>query len=89
MIEPAVGRICRQLFDQKIVASLEIVIRERREEVVQGVDLHVEYRFKLRMIDLWQIVVLTHQKPGAEPSAQPVIPETQIVGTRRWAIDAQ
>jgi phosphatidylethanolamine/phosphatidyl-N-methylethanolamine N-methyltransferase len=59
------------------------------EEVVQGVDLHVEYRFKLRMIDLWQIVVLTHQKPGAASDAPPVIPETQIVGTRRWAIDAQ
>ena len=59
------------------------------EEVVQGVDLHVEYRFKLRMIDLWQIVVLTHQKPGAGPSSHPIIPEAQIVGRRRLALEGQ
>ena len=54
-------------------------------------DLHVEYRFKLRMIDLWQIVVLTHQKPGTPgaPTAQPVIPQTQIVGRRRLALEGQ
>jgi phosphatidylethanolamine/phosphatidyl-N-methylethanolamine N-methyltransferase len=37
------------------------------EEVLSGVDLHVQYRFKLRMIDLWQIVVLTPEKPPTIP----------------------
>ena len=37
------------------------------EDVLRGEDLHVEYRFKLRLVDLWQIVVLTHA-PAASPS---------------------
>lgn len=28
------------------------------EEVMRGVDMTIEYRFKMRMVDLWQIVVL-------------------------------
>lgn len=35
------------------------------DEALRGVDLHVEYQFRMRMIDLWQIVVLTDQRPPA------------------------
>jgi phosphatidylethanolamine/phosphatidyl-N-methylethanolamine N-methyltransferase len=38
------------------------------DEVMRHVDLHIEYQFKLRMIDLWQIVVLTDQRPPASLS---------------------
>jgi len=31
------------------------------ESILPGTDLHVEYHFKSRMLDVWQIIVLTHQ----------------------------
>lgn len=34
------------------------------EEVLGQTKLHVAYRFKMRLLDLWQIVVLTDPKPG-------------------------
>jgi hypothetical protein len=33
------------------------------EDVLKGVDLHFEYHFKHRFMDLWQIVCLTNDKP--------------------------
>jgi phosphatidylethanolamine/phosphatidyl-N-methylethanolamine N-methyltransferase len=60
------------------------------EEVLRNVDLAVEYRFKMRLIDLWQIVVLMHPRPGSTPPAAqgtPSIPPAQIVGTRGLAIE--
>jgi len=35
------------------------------EEVLTQTDLRVAYRFKLRLLDLWQIVVLSHPTPGS------------------------
>ena len=37
------------------------------EHVLEGVDAHVEYCFKMGMIDLWRIVVLRHRQPGESP----------------------
>src|SRR5262245_1843227 len=37
------------------------------DEVLDGADLHIEYQFKLRLIDVWQIVVLTDRKPLPQP----------------------
>lgn len=34
------------------------------EEVLSGVELQIEYLFKVRPLDLWQIIVLTHTKGG-------------------------
>lgn len=34
------------------------------EDVLGQTELHVSYRFKMRLLDLWQIVVLTEPKPG-------------------------
>jgi len=34
------------------------------EDVLDGTDLKIEYRFKMRMVDLWQIIVLTHTQPN-------------------------
>ncbi len=42
------------------------------ESVLPGTDLHVEYRFKLRLMDIWQIIVLTH-KSHAQPSRPQVV----------------
>ena len=33
------------------------------EDCLQGSDLHVQYRFKMRLLDFWQIVVLTSDQP--------------------------
>jgi len=34
------------------------------EDALRGVDVSIEYRFKMGVIDLWQIAVLTHRQPG-------------------------
>ena len=41
------------------------------EDVLRGSDLHVQYGFKTKLLDLWRIVVLTHDAPSREqaPSA--------------------
>lgn len=39
------------------------------DECLRGVDVHVEYRFKMGLVDLWQIVVLTHPRPATQPAA--------------------
>lgn len=59
------------------------------EEVLRGNDLHVEYRFKMRLVDLWQIVVLKHPGASAGPQPEPAIPPAQVVGSRRLAIEGQ
>ena len=57
------------------------------EDVLNGTDLRIDYRFKLRMIDLWQIIVLTHSEPAGTPQAvapaqgherQPVVPAGRL-----------
>ncbi|MCC7191709.1 MAG: methyltransferase domain-containing protein [Phycisphaeraceae bacterium] len=58
------------------------------EEVLRGNDLHVEYRFKMRLVDLWQIVVLKHPGAGAAPPPVATNPP-QIIPTQRLAIEGQ
>ncbi|MFG0248131.1 MAG: class I SAM-dependent methyltransferase [Phycisphaeraceae bacterium JB051] len=40
------------------------------EDVLKGVDLHFEYHFKHRFMDLWQIVCLTNQKSVDEQTPE-------------------
>lgn len=42
------------------------------EDVLKGTEMRIDYRFKIRMIDLWQIIVLTHAQPASPPMAPPV-----------------
>jgi len=44
------------------------------EDVMNGTDLRIDYHFKMRLLDLWQIIVLTHPKPNAitTPTPAPV-----------------
>ncbi len=39
------------------------------EECLVGNDLHVQYRFKLAAFDIWQIVVLSEQRPHPDTAA--------------------
>lgn len=39
------------------------------EDVLKGVDLHFEYHFKHRFMDLWQIVCLTNNTPRDQAAA--------------------
>lgn len=39
------------------------------DDILRGVDLHIEYQFKLGLIDLWRIVVLTDRQP--QPNTPP------------------
>ncbi len=41
------------------------------DDVLRAVDLHVEYQFKMRLMDIWQIVVLTPHKPLPSPVGSP------------------
>ena len=41
------------------------------EDVLTGSDLRVEYRFKMCLLDLWQIIVLTHDEPSGSTHAPP------------------
>jgi len=34
------------------------------EDILSHIELQVDYRFKMRLVDLWQIVVLTHGTPN-------------------------
>src|SRR5262249_17251200 len=40
------------------------------EDVLRSTTLQVEYRFKMRMLDLWQIVVLTPPQAGSSAGGQ-------------------
>jgi len=42
------------------------------EDCLAGVNLHAHYRFKLRTLDIWQIVVLSPQQPNDATETQPV-----------------
>lgn len=45
------------------------------EDCLTGVDLAVQYQFKLRKIDLWRIVVLSEHEPGLTRQAHdPAVP---------------
>lgn len=37
------------------------------EECLRGCDLHVQYRFKMSLLDFWQIVVLSKAQPPESP----------------------
>lgn len=41
------------------------------EDVMRNTDLEIDYRFKTRMLDLWQIVVLTHPQSKVTQAASP------------------
>ena len=70
------------------------------EDALRGVDVQVEYKFKTRLLDLWQIVVLRHPQAGAgrvaprdelQPSTAGVedyVPETGGFSPGRLALDA-
>lgn len=55
-------------FFEKLVNPICVKIGWRSdlslEECLQNVDLHVRYRFKMSLVDFWQIVVLTEHEPG-------------------------
>lgn len=59
------------------------------EDVLRGTDLQVEYRFKMRLVDLWQIIVLTHGL-ASEPvrTAGPITVETPVT-PRTLAVDGR
>lgn len=59
------------------------------EEVLRNSKLYVEYRFKMRLVDIWQIVVLMHPQAGSRPTSSPAIPPAQIVGARGLAFEGQ
>jgi len=54
------------------------------EDVLRGVQLDVEYSFKLRQWDIWKIVVLTHWQPSVVPRQLPSlgIESTAVQPTR-------
>ncbi len=56
------------------------------EEVLRSTDLELEYRFKMQMIDLWQIIVLTHT--GSMNTASPKAATPQPVSAEQWAVKA-
>ncbi|MEX0745056.1 MAG: methyltransferase domain-containing protein [Phycisphaeraceae bacterium] len=57
---------------EKVVNPLCVKIGWRSDlslhECIADSDLHVRYRFKMTLIDLWQIVVLTDHEPGVTRS---------------------
>lgn len=44
------------------------------EDIMQRVDLKIAYRFKTRLVDIWQIVVLTHHVPAESQHRRAVPP---------------
>lgn len=56
------------------------------DECLRGVDVHVEYRFKMGLIDLWQIVVLTHPRPATQPAE---VQEMSSAGMGRLAVQGR
>jgi len=55
------------------------------ESILPGTELHVEYRFKLRLLDVWQIIVLTHEsqirpRPHSSPAVGEDSPPAQHMG---------
>ncbi|MEX0652571.1 MAG: methyltransferase domain-containing protein [Phycisphaeraceae bacterium] len=66
--------------DTKLVAVMEKILNPlcvkigwrsdlSLDEALADVDLHVRYRFKMTMLDLWQIVVLADHEPGVTREA--------------------
>lgn len=66
------------------------------EEVLRGLNVNLEYRFKTRLVDLWQIVVLTrsdisrNQPKPAPPALEPagLLADPGGIVTGRLAVDA-
>jgi phosphatidylethanolamine/phosphatidyl-N-methylethanolamine N-methyltransferase len=46
------------------------------DDVLRGADLQIEYRFKVRSFDLWQIIVLTHPRKKTNPNTPNTQPAT-------------
>lgn len=38
------------------------------EDVMRDTDLEIDYRFKMRLLDLWQIIILTHPRTNTTPA---------------------
>jgi phosphatidylethanolamine/phosphatidyl-N-methylethanolamine N-methyltransferase len=61
------------------------------EEVLRETDLQEAYRFKVRLVDLWQIVVLTHPRnPASTPAAfaaPPAAAVPSLFPAARLAVD--
>ncbi len=56
----------------------------RLDELLEGLDLRVEYHFKPHLTDLWQIVVLNNQQPrraGGQPAEAAGLGHACVVGT--------
>ena len=54
------------------------------EDVLRGAkNLCVEYRFKMRLVDIWQIVVLMHPEPGTRPAVRSGAVESVVKIPRR------
>jgi len=57
------------------------------EEVLRDVDLNVQYRFKVYLIDIWQIVVLTqHQTPPTDHRSRPAPTPTEPIESLEPAV---
>ncbi len=72
----------------KIGWRSDLALEEVLGEALRGSDLQIDYRFKIGIIDLWQIVVLT---PAAKPglNAKPVATiEPAPIGVTRLAVEA-
>ncbi|MFW6033130.1 MAG: class I SAM-dependent methyltransferase [Phycisphaeraceae bacterium] len=72
-------------FFEKIANPLCVKIGWRSDlalaDCLEGVDLLVSYRFKLSLVDLWQIVVLTEHEPGVTRGEEPQqIPRLAVGG---------
>ena len=57
---------------EKVVNPVAVKIGWRSdlslEAALEGVDLHVEYAFQMRAVDLWKIVVLSTERPNGADS---------------------
>lgn len=75
---------------EKLLNPIFVVIGWRSdvalEDVLKLSELNVDYRFKTRLIDLWQIVVLTRSQPRRTPA--PALPLTPPPLTGGLAVDA-
>lgn len=59
------------------------------EEVLGGSDLQIEYCFQLRLIDLWKIVVLSHQRDCRPQPTPPAAPTLNSRVTAAWSYVAR
>ena len=56
------------------------------EQCLRRVDLHVQYRFKVSLLDFWQIVVLTEHQPGVSRSRAIRLPQVHAVTAPQLAV---